>query len=388
MNNTQTEEKNMKNETNTHLSIQSNLQEKNIDTIENLEITEGMDIVMEKWSFRKVLRAIQNQKIIVDSDFQRDEVYRTPQKSAIINSVFKGISIPGIHVFEDKDPISGKYILSVIDGQQRLSAIRDFMTNRYELRIPYGKYSVLTGYTFEQIQKLNSELIEEFEDSTLDINIIRGITKEEAQEYFGLINTTSMPLSPGEKLWSIHDPVKTILKQIVNNPYFKITNLRKTRKREYVIATKLLWNQMFKDPLKHEFVGDEIKNFIDYFNTTEDIELLEESKEKVIHLLKIYSEIVEDCQFSPRSQGDLYSVLCFLSLLEASEGIDIPLLQKFINWAFKGINKQLYPFRLREQFDKLSHNRVTSRGHTSAKEFIIMLEYLYKEEMATWNIYE
>ena len=99
------------------------------------------------------------------------------------------------------------------------------------------------------------------EMATLDTSKT-DISKEEAQEYFGLINTTSTPLSPGEKLWSLHDPVKTILKEIVNNPHFKITNIRKTRKREYLIATKLLWNQMFLNPLQHEFIGDPVQEFM------------------------------------------------------------------------------------------------------------------------------
>lgn len=352
--------------------------------IEDLQITEGMDIVMEKWSYRKVIKAIKRQKIIVDPDFQRDEMYRVPQKSSIINSVFCGKLIPAIFVFEDKNPVTGKYVLSVIDGQQRLSSIRDFMTNKYNLKIPYGKYSALNGYTYEDIKKLNPQLIEDFEDSTLDINVIRGISKEEAQEYFGLINTTSVPLSPGEKLWSLHDPVKTVLRQIVNNPHFKITNLRKTRKREYLIATKLLWNQMFNNPLKHEFVGDTIQEFMNYFNTTEDIDLIESSQQEVLELLRIYSNIIDGCQYSPRSQGDLYSVICFISLMKAKDKLDVDNLSLFIDWVFKGINKQIYPITLKNQFEQLIGARV-SNGHTNAKNFVIILETLYKEEMGIWK---
>lgn len=357
---------------------------KPVQNIEDLQITEGMDLVMEKWSYRKVLKALRTGKIIVDKDFQRDEVYRVPQKSSIINSILHGKVIPAISVFEYKSPTTGKYVLSVIDGQQRLSSIRDFMTNKYELKIPFGKYSSLNGFTYEYIKKVNPQLMEDFEDSTLDINVFRGISKEEAQEYFGLINTTSMPLSPGEKLWSVHDPVKTILKRIVNNPYFKITNLRKTRKREYLIATKLLWNQMFFDPLKHEFVGDTVQEFLNYFNTTEDIELLESAQDRVLELLKIYSMIVDNCQYSPRSQGDLYSVMCFLSVLDAKDMVDVEDLSKFINWAFKGINKQVYPITLQEQFELLIGSRV-STGHTNAKNFVIVLESLYRDEVKLWK---
>ena len=351
--------------------------------IADLELNEGMDVVLEKWTFRKLVRGIKKGKIVIDHDFQRDEVYRVPQKSGIINSAMLGKSIPPLYAFEDRNEKG--YVLSIIDGQQRLSAIRDFMNNKYELKIPYGELSLLNGYTYEQICKMNKSLGEDIGDLTLDINVIRNINKEQAQEYFGLINTTSMPLSPGEKLWSLHDPVKTILKEIVNNPYFKITNLRKTRKREYVLATKLLWNQMFNNPLNHEFVGDTIQEFMNYFNTTDNIQLLEVAQERVLNLLKTYSEIIEDCQYSPRSHGDLYSVLCFISVLTAKKELDVHKLSQFINWTFKGVNKQLYPITVSDSFEYLIHNRINSRGHSRCKDFVVTLENLYYEEVNLWK---
>lgn len=359
--------------------VQFKKQEK---TIEELELHDGMEVVLEKWTFRKLVRGIRRGKIIVDHDFQRDEVYRVPQKSGIINSAMSGKSIPPLYAFEDKR--DGGYVLSIIDGQQRLSSVRDFMNSQYALRIPYGELSILNGYTYEQIKRINPELGEQIGDLTLDINVIRNIDKKQAQEYFGLINTTSVPLSPGEKLWSVNDPVHTILVGIVENPYFKITNLRKTRMREYLVATKLLWNKMFKDPLKHEFVGDNIQEFMNYFNTTENVELLETAQKEVLELLKLYSEIVEQCQYSPRTQGDLYSTLCFLSVLEAKGTVDTGRLTRFIDWVFKGINKKIYPLTLKKQFEILLGNRV-NKGRTSCKDFVIILENFYVNEVELWK---
>lgn len=354
-----------------------------VKSIEELELKEGMEVVLERWTFRKIARAVAKGKIIVDHDFQRDEIYRVLQKSGIINSAMLGKAIPPLYAFEDRQE-DGTYVLSIIDGQQRLASVRDFMNNVYALKIPFGELSILNNYTFAQIEKINKELAEQIGDLTLDINVIRNISKKEAQEYFGLINTTSTPLSPGEKLWSLHDPVKTVLAEIVDNPYFKIANLRKTRKREFLIATKILWNQMFKNPLQHEFVGDTIQEFMNYFNTTEDVELIKKGQKEVLELLNIYSQALENCQYSPRTQGDLYSTLCFISVLKAKNKINIPLLSKYINWVFKGINKQIYPITLKEQFEILIGNRVIGQRNTNCKDFVIMLENLYFEERAVW----
>ena len=295
-----------------------------------------------------------------------------------------GKSIPPLYAFEDRDE-NGNYVLSIIDGQQRLSSVRDFMNNKYALKIPYGELSILNNYSFNQIEKINKNWADQIEDLTLDINVIRNISKEEAQEYFGLINTTSTPLSPGEKLWSLHDPVKTILKEIVNNPHFKITNIRKTRKREYLIATKLLWNQMFLNPLQHEFIGDPVQEFMNYFNTTDEVDLMENAQKEVFNLLKLYSQVIEGCQYAPRTQGDLYCVLCFLSVMVAKKEVDISKLRKFINWVFKGIYKQIYPITLKTQFETLSERRVNVTRHSTCKDFVIILENLYYREGGVWE---
>ena len=352
------------------------------DSIEELELGDEMDVVMEKHSFKKIVRNIDKGKIVIDKEFQRDAVYRVLQKSSIINSTLEGKSIPPLYAFEERD--GNNIRLSIIDGQQRLLSVYDFMTSQYALSIPYGKYKILNNVTYEQIQKLNPTLADEIGDRTLDINVIRNITKEEAQEYFGLINTTSVPLSPGEKLWSLHDPVKTVLKTIVGHEGFKIINLRKTRKGEYLIATKLLWNRMFLNSMKHEFVGDKIQEFVSYFNTVEDIDLLEKGKKEVIEILKTYSQVIRKAQYAPRTQRDLYNTLCFISTVMDSNKKNIPHLSTFINWVFKGINKQIYPMSLKNEFDILLGNRVDGRGRTSSKDFVITLENLFYKERKVW----
>ena len=182
----------------------------------------------------------------------------------------------------------------------------------------------------------------------------------------------------------MHDPVKTVLKTIVGHEGFKIINLRKTRKGEYLIATKLLWNRMFLNSMKHEFVGDKIQEFVSYFNTVEDIDLLEKGKKEVIEILKTYSQVIRKAQYAPRTQRDLYNTLCFISTVMDSNKKNIPHLSTFINWVFKGINKQIYPMSLKNEFDILLGNRVDGRGRTSSKDFVITLENLFYKERKVW----
>lgn len=351
-------------------------------SIEDLEVKEEMDVVLQKKTFKKIVRELSKNRIIIDKDFQRDEIYKILQKSGIINSAILGKAIPPLYAYEERDE-KGRVVLSIIDGQQRIASVRGFMNDEYALKIPFGELSILNGYKYSQIKEINPDFADQIADITLDINIIRNIDKKQAQQYFGLINTTTTPLSPGEKLRSIPDPVGTILEGIVENNNFKATTLRKSRDGEYVIATKLLWNEMFMDPLKHEFIGNKISEFMNYFNTIESIKPLEKAQKSLFELLELYSNVIKNTKFAPRSQSDLYVAICFLSVQKAKGDVQVRKLSQFFNWLFKGINKKIYPITVKDQFDTLYSYRIGR--HTSAKDYVFLYEKLYKNEVALWQ---
>jgi hypothetical protein len=68
---------------------------------------------------------IKNNDINLQPDFQRGEVWSPIKKKKLIDSILRGWKIPPIHFVSNK--LSS--IDEVLDGQQRLVAIRDFMDN-------------------------------------------------------------------------------------------------------------------------------------------------------------------------------------------------------------------------------------------------------------------
>jgi len=61
-------------------------------------------------------------------DWQRDEVWDTPRRQGLIDSILRGYRLPKFYLALDK---SGNF--EVVDGQQRLSAIKAFVAGEYEL---------------------------------------------------------------------------------------------------------------------------------------------------------------------------------------------------------------------------------------------------------------
>ncbi|OCH48966.1 DUF262 domain-containing protein [Aliivibrio fischeri] len=62
-------------------------------------------------------------------DFQRAEVWNPAKKKVLIDTILRGWQVPPVHVILDED----NYVQEVLDGQQRLSAIRDFMNNKLKV---------------------------------------------------------------------------------------------------------------------------------------------------------------------------------------------------------------------------------------------------------------
>lgn len=71
-----------------------------------------------------LVNRINNGDIDLQPDFQRGEIWTPQKKQRLIDSILRGWKIPPIHVINN-----GKAIDEVLDGQQRLAAIRDFFDN-------------------------------------------------------------------------------------------------------------------------------------------------------------------------------------------------------------------------------------------------------------------
>ena len=71
-----------------------------------------------------LVNRIKNGDIDLQPDFQRGEIWTEQKKQKLIDSILRGWKIPPIHVIHNS-----KAIDEVLDGQQRLAAIRDFYDN-------------------------------------------------------------------------------------------------------------------------------------------------------------------------------------------------------------------------------------------------------------------
>ncbi|WP_252235875.1 DUF262 domain-containing protein [Clostridium sp. ZS1] len=96
-------------------------------------------------------------QIILDSDFQREVVWYSKQKSELIESVLMGLPIPIMYLYEDKFAN-----LVVVDGRQRLTAFFEFLDEEFELT-GLKILKKLNGKKFGQLDPVYQSKLEDYQ---------------------------------------------------------------------------------------------------------------------------------------------------------------------------------------------------------------------------------
>jgi len=124
---------------------------------------------------------VRDGKIISDIELQREIVYNTEKQVLVIDSIVKGIPLPAFYFWKNKDGI-----LEVLDGKQRIEAVKKFIENDIQYQDKLWK----------QTDKKTQEIINETEFSII---ICEG-QEQLKREIFRRINTLGVPLSNYEVL--------------------------------------------------------------------------------------------------------------------------------------------------------------------------------------------
>lgn len=105
------------------------------------------DIIVnpDNYSISDLMRMVENGDIEIAPRFQRNFVWDKTRQSRLIESIFLGLPLPAIYLSEYDD---GR--MTIVDGLQRISTIRDFMTDKLRLcNMEYFDYC--NGKTFSEL---------------------------------------------------------------------------------------------------------------------------------------------------------------------------------------------------------------------------------------------
>lgn len=125
--------------------------------------------------------------------FQRRAFWKPAARSFLIDTLVRQMPVPPIYLRLTQDPTSTRVIREVIDGQQRIKAVLDFLADDYALsRTLDGEHA---GKRFSQLSQPTRDRITRYGFSC---EVFQDLSDQEVLEIFRRLNTYAVPLNAQE----------------------------------------------------------------------------------------------------------------------------------------------------------------------------------------------
>jgi len=160
---------------------------------------------------RSIVNRIDAKDVDLQPDFQRQEVWPIAKKKRLIDTILREWSIPPVHFVVTNDNR-----LEVLDGQQRLAAIRDFLHDQFSVDANISPLD-------PSLRKLHGQFYSQLDPATkrkVDNYPLRGFRiseyqPEEPNELFYRLNQPTS-LTAGEQRNALFGPAREQLKRLVD----------------------------------------------------------------------------------------------------------------------------------------------------------------------------
>lgn len=206
---------------------------------------DDIKVHQKQFSIKFIEEMIDNQDIDFTPDFQRNFVWNSVQKSLLIESLLLRIPLPIFYFAEDYD---GR--LTIVDGLQRLTTIKEFMNNEFQLRnLEYLSEGVKGRYYKSDPENgkkgIDAKYYRWFNMTQFSVNVIDPVSPHKAKyDIFRRINTGGRPLNNQEiRNCLATKNLRNLLKAMVNLPEFITAtdgSLPSTRMADMEIAIRFI----------------------------------------------------------------------------------------------------------------------------------------------------
>ena len=135
----------------------------------------------------------ENKLFMISPKFQRRSVWRTPARSYFIDTLLRGMTVPPLYFRMAQNEDKTKMIREVVDGQQRIRSILDFVAD--EFRLSSSLKAPWAGQRFSDLSEAERQQIMSFSFTT---EIFKGISDQKILEVFCRLNMNGIGLNKQE----------------------------------------------------------------------------------------------------------------------------------------------------------------------------------------------
>lgn len=266
-----------------------------------MNTTRIIDVLQpDKKDSKWIVENYKNDLLIVDNSFQRNYVWLRKHQISLIETILLGYAIPEIYLWIiDTDPSSGDTKYSIVDGQQRIGAIFDYIDGKFPLRKAY-----LSDEKAEYADKYFKNLDDKFKKYIWSYpftvrQLPQSICRDEIVKMFLRLNSTNKSLNPQELRnaefnGEFIDNAQKIaeLDFWENNKIFSVDSIRRMKDIEFTSGLLIF----LRKGIESEITQAAINKMYDLYN-----EKYEEKEADYDTVLSILSEIQTIIDYDPNT---------------------------------------------------------------------------------------
>ena len=229
-----------------------------------------------------LLTDMREKTLIPNPEFQRRLVWSNKHKSAFIKTVLDGYPFPEIYVAAGEvDLDTGKRIMMLVDGQQRLATLRQYIE---------GSKDLILSKDISPYKELADEQKEAFLGYDVVIRDLGKIGMSEVIKVFAQINSVNYALNAMEHHNARYDgEIKQFAEELAKHPFFKnrlvfyINEIRRMGDVRFMLSLIItVMSKYFSQDREHE-------SFLIHYNDEF------EEKERLVSQFDKVFQFIDEC---------------------------------------------------------------------------------------------
>ena len=217
-----------------------------------------------------IYNGFNDESFVVDPSYQRRKVWGLKDNVRLIETILLDLVIPEIFMWDyETDPNTGRTITHIVDGQQRINAIFEYISGNFKLQ---KKYLLDGDIISKYADKLCSELDDESKKTIWSyemsiVNLDKNFSMDEVRNMFYRLNLTDYSLNEQEKRKSLASAFGQKAEELANEEFwqnykiFSPTDIRRMKDVEYSSSIILLAREGIVDQTKSDRLDQIYKDY-------------------------------------------------------------------------------------------------------------------------------
>lgn len=283
---------------------------------------------------RKVIGQFNDEQLIIDTSYQRRKVWLLPDKVRLIETILLDLVMPEVFFWPaETDPETGDSITHIVDGQQRITSIIEFINNEFSLT---EKHLLDENIKKRCGNKTFSELDDEDKirlwDYKVSIVVIdRTFDKNSIKQLFFRLNLTNYSLNAQEKLNSKDSAFGDASEALSNLDFWKecrvfsAADARRMQDVRYCCSIYILANEGIVDQTGDKKIND---YYTDYADTFDNDKALYAKIEKAMDIINKLRDKSTQSFVSKKAQ--MYTLFCLaFKMIDNDISLSPELIERF-----------------------------------------------------------